>query len=398
MSGGREFRIGVTADDSGVKPALDKLDKALQRFEQGPGKRLNTQLDQATRKDRLDQWEKGWAKVGTEVRGIGDSLFNMLPGLGMMTKIGTAGAAVAAGGATIYSAATQGRSLEQASVLLGMSVDRLNILIGAAGQKGIDQATLINALFDLQMTIHNARLGFNTDAMAAFGQLRIRLPTKDQPIELDKLVPQIAAAISRQTDAATRVDVAQRTSTMPLFQMLVGGAEGLKRLQDTIPPIANMSEGAAKKMSTLRDSIDRLGAAAQGAANRIGTDLAEKLNAKGGVDYLTDFFNMYATWPGFSDKLRYLSKPAGTPTLPGPPAANAPAADSSWSRQPRITDYSSDDMRAAGRARGPVSVSGPDGSVIIKLRVDADPSLRVRATAQDEGRARTEIFMPTDGP
>jgi len=395
MSGAREFRIGVTADESGVKPALDKLDKALQRFEQGPGKRLSTQLDEATRKDRLDQWEKGWAKVGTEVRGIGDNLFNMLPGLGMMTKIGTAGAAVAAGGATIYSAATQGRSLEQASVLLGMSVDRLNILIGAAGQKGIDQATLINALFDLQMTIHNARLGFNSEALAAFGTLKVRLPTKDQPIELDKIVPQIANALARQTDAATRVDVAQRTGTMPLFQMLVGGAEGLKRLQDTIPPIANMSEDAAKRMSTLRDSIDRLGAAAQGAANRIGTELADKLNIKGGIDYLTDILSLSDTGMDLSN---LLSKPAGTPAAAAPPAANAPAADSSWSRQPRITDYSSDDMRATGRARGPVSVSGSDGRVIIQLRVDADPSLKVRATAQDEGRARTEIFMPTDGP
>lgn len=398
MSGGREYRIGITADDSGVAPGIDKLSKALRKFEEGPVRRLNTNLDEATRRSRLDQFEKGWSKVGKEVRGVGDEIFNMLPGLSVLTRVGSAAGAALAAGAVSYGFAQQGRTLQQTSALLGISIDRLQTLIGAAAQKGIDQDTFLGSLTSLQQSLDQARLGRNPELLNILNVLRLRLPAPDQPLDLATRLEEIADAIARQPLGERKVEVATMLQSLPLFQLLREGAPGLRQLEESVPRISRMSEEASKKGDALAASIDRLGIAASGAANKIG----EKLNVKGGVDWLTDFLNLWSMMPSPGEKWAMAGRAWREGSSSPAPSAAAPTGPTAgggvpWYKQKPLSQMTPDELARVGR-QNQVAVSGPDGRVIIQLKVDSAPGLRVRAIAQDQGPVQTEIFMPTDGP
>lgn len=416
MSGSREYRIAIAADDAAVKPGVDKLSKALRKFEEGPVKRLHTKLGEATRASRLDDFQKAWSRVGVEVRTTADTLFNMLPGLGALTRFGTGAGAAAGGAAAVSAFATQARALTQMSAQLDISVEELQRIIGAAQQKGMDQNAVLGALSSIQQSLDQARLSQSPELRAIYERLGVTLPTREQSLDIARRLEEIADAIARQDSAERKVNAASAMQAMPLFHLLREGAGELRRLEESVPRIGQMAKRAADQGDELAESLDRLGIAAAGAWRKLGEVLGGKTivdSLARGFDNFERFLDTAASgdmdnlWRGLMQPIRDLDGPnpprpkwweSATPRAPGAPlpsASRGPSVSPDYRDIP-IDRVPSEELRRIGR-QNRVQVS-QNGRVVIQLKVDSDPSLRVRAVTQSEGPVNTEVFMPADGP
>jgi len=403
MSGARDFTIKVTAKDESAA-VMSRVDKAIARFDE-PLKKTNKGIEEIARGKISD----GFTGVSKNLRGVSDLVTNLIPAFGAL-----AGAGVIAGAVSVtQSFAEAGSEIARTAGALGVSTTALQRWRNTAKLWGLDANVADTALQGVADTLRSIQSGSGGQAATLLRRLNIAPPIRDAPIN----EATITRTFMQLSDAMTKYDAATQRQITNLFG--VGGAlpmmqGGSAQIREALRIVAGteIPEAQIKAARDLAFSWNAMGIEAQNTGYKIGAYLAPSLKLivdrtsellrAGNKAVSTPSQRAHATWTGWAissigdvfaagfEMGQTLVGKGGSPSarFTGPPV---PVPGVPLNR-PSIRNYSTEDLARIGRANR-VSVSGPDGRLVIHLKVDAAAGLRTRATAQSSGRQPVEVIM-----
>lgn len=432
-----DFTIAVTAVDK-TSAVFAKVDKAIAKFD-APIKKVNTGLSELANPARFDNIEKAFTGIGSSVGSLSDKVFGLIPGVGALAGIGSAGGILAIG----TNFAASGANIERTAKVIGIGTDELQRLRGAAKLAGLPVEALDGALSSLGDTLENARWHRDHEAVLMLRDMKIKLPGPDELLDVRAMLDEIANALPANTPQVQRL-IAAKFGLGGILPLLNEGAARVQEFERRVDAAGGVMGGKAlDKATKLQESLTELGTAAEGTANAIGAVLAPAMEA--GADataaWLTNLTRVITalqklpasevrkpevrramvaattginlnrtTTPGLSlfaeglfgafdmgqdigKRLMGFTKTPVPTTLTPTPFSGGDA----WTREKRIGDMTPEEFRAIGRTSG---VAASDASGVLHIRLYPPAGMKT-ITQQQTGpnvNLHVEQFVPTDGP
>ncbi len=230
------------------------------------------------------------------------SLGGELKKLGAITALPIAGAIASAGGIVknaVSSMVAYGGAVDDASRNLTIASDALQGFRYAAEQSGSSASEMDGAIAMLNKNMANAAQGSNKNLVGLMNHLGISMKdTNGKMKDAAALMPEIADAISRQTDATQKAYIATQffgKSGQGLIKTLNDGAEGLEAQRKEAEKFGVvMSKEGVAAATLFGDSMTRTRYAIQGVQNSIGEKLLPTLQPM--LDAMNDWIAENREW------------------------------------------------------------------------------------------------------
>lgn len=222
--------------------------------------------------------------------------------LGAITALPIAGAIASAGGIiknSVSSMVEYGSAVDNTSKNLSIASDALQGFRYAAELSGSSASEMDSAIAMLNKNMANAAAGSNKNLVNLMNHLGISMKDANGNMkDAAVLMPEIADAISRQTDATQRAYIATQffgRSGQGLIKTLKDGSAGLEAQRKEAEKFGVvMSQEAVEAATLFGDSMTRTQKAIQGVQNSIGSKLLPVLQPM--VDGMNDWIAENREW------------------------------------------------------------------------------------------------------
>lgn len=222
--------------------------------------------------------------------------------LGTITALPIAGAIASAGSIVknaVSSMVDYGAAVDDTSKNLSIASDSLQAFRYAAEQSGSSASEMDGAIAMLNKNMANAVQGKNKDLVALMNHLGISMKDANGNMkDAAALMPEIADAISRQTNATQRAYIANLffgRSGQNLVKTLKDGSAGLEEQRKEAEKFGIvMSQEAVEAATLFGDSMTRTKYAIQGVQNSIGEKLLPTLQPM--LDAMNDWIAENREW------------------------------------------------------------------------------------------------------
>lgn len=281
------FAFAVTAEDRFTKVFRNLNNEASKALR--PIQSQMRGMRDLSREMHLPALGRSLTGVARGAQVLSGSLGSAVGPLGSLVGLGAGGGILAlAAGLTAMGAAWAGAGAQvlRGAKALGVGSDELQRWQAIGKQAGLSEADVSGGLSGAALFSHAARWGTDPTAVLLSRKLGLNLGGQNDPVSFDKLLPQMALALSRIGNAQTRASVAEAMGVGGLLPALVGGPDQLKTLADRARQLGAIQGGGdLKGAKSLEESLDRLGVAATGARNRVASTYGPRLARA--VDFAT---------------------------------------------------------------------------------------------------------------
>ncbi|MFZ6724711.1 hypothetical protein ACO0K2_04380 [Undibacterium sp. MH2W] len=277
------FQITISAIDRATA-VVRKINKSMDRLTK-PIIRIRQSLGALGREIGLDKVGRSIGNVGRSASVVTSKLSSMLGPLSIIVGGGTV--------AGIASLATEwarfGSEVSNSSALIGISVDSLQSLRGAASVVGVGAQELTGGLKSLGDTMEDALFGRNQQALVVLNRLGVGIhKTKDGSIDAARGFRDLSVAISGIKNAQVQGVIARTFGLEATLPLLRKGPKAIEEYEQKVAALGGVMNGpaieAAQKFGV---SLDYLSIAAQATKNSIG----EKL-----VPILQPLIEQFTSW------------------------------------------------------------------------------------------------------
>lgn len=249
------------------------------------GDRVRSRFDGLVNQPGLRRITDSVGRLGGALGDLGRQVGTLAVGFAAL-----GGVAVAAIGRSILSFAEAGGALNDASVSIGISAEKLQELRYAAQQTGVEAEALDGSLMILNRNLGKAFQGKGPADLLAAMKVELR-DSNGQFRTMDALLPEIASGLAAIKNPALRAQAAAELfgrSGGKLLPMLADGAEGLDRYAAAARRLGIViSNEAVAQADEFGDRFDDLKLSFEGVRNIIGTSLMPVLTQL--VQDLTNF-------------------------------------------------------------------------------------------------------------
>ncbi len=222
----------------------------------------------------LKKIRQNFRSFAKQVKGLGSNLKN----LGAISFAPMAGGLAMAGGIVknaVSSMVSYGGSVDDASRNLQIASDALQAFRYEAEQSGSSASEMDGAIMMMNKNIANAANGTNKNLVGVMKHLNISMTdTNGKMKTAAELMPEVADAIKRQTNATQKAYIATQffgKSGQGLLKTLAEGSEGLNQQRKEAEHFgAIMGKDAVAAATLFGDSMTRTRYAVQGVQNAIG--------------------------------------------------------------------------------------------------------------------------------
>jgi phage-related protein len=266
-------RIAVTDETS---PTIRKIESAISRMGE-TGKKVGASFKNIFNKGAFGGVAKNVANVGTQMGRLGASIFKVLGPLSLLA--GAAGFGGLVYEMTNYISTTA--ELARTSAKIGVGVEALQQLRHAARLSGVSIETLDGSLGQLNKRIAGAASGENKKLAALFGRLGISLKDSNGQMRgAADLMPQLASAFQKNTNAVTRAQIANELfgkSGAAMINLLSGGRGELEAMMAELVKLGQITTAEAQTAVKAAEAQVRFGTAMKGVTNTLSAGLLPAL-------------------------------------------------------------------------------------------------------------------------
>lgn len=246
----------------------------------------------------LKKIKQNFRKFSKDVHNLGSKLKDF----GAITSLPIAGAFASAAAIvknSVTAMSDYGTAVDNTSRSLGVASDSLQAFRYAAQLGGSSAEQMDGALMMLNKNIANASAGKNKDLVALMNHLGISMKDANGKMKTAaELMPEVADAISRQTDSTQKAYIATQffgRSGQNLVKTLNDGAAGLEKARKEAEDFGViMSEEDVAAATAFGDSMTRTRYAVQGVQNAIGSKLLPVLQPL--LDDFNDWIKLNREW------------------------------------------------------------------------------------------------------
>ena len=283
MAGG--FSVTVSAIDN-VTKSIDQINKKFASMT-APVTRLNKSLSKFSDVTGLSKMTAGVTALGSRMTHVARSATAASAPLAAITSA----ASVAGLVALTEHFANFGSQVRFASQNIGIQVDSLAALQGAASLAGASGNSLTSGMLNLSQAITDAGGGRNMDALGYFRQLGINIRDTTGALRTaDQVLPDVADGIAKISNPALQRRVAAAFGLSDdLLPFLRRGSQGLREYEAEARRYGAINEAGAMASNSLREAQARLTLSAEGLGNAVAVKLAPVL-----TPMLTDLANWVA--------------------------------------------------------------------------------------------------------
>ena len=188
--------------------------------------------------------------------------------------------------------------LAKSSSKLGIPIEQLQMLRHAAKLSNVEIDAMEQSMVILSKGIAGAASGKNKQLAGLFGQLGISLKDANGQFRTAAdLMPQIANAFQKNTNATTRLQLATTLfgkSGAGMINMLSGGSAELNAMMQEMVKLGLITSDEAKRAEQAADAQHRLTTAISGVRNVIGAQLMPHLIPV--IDRMTEWIATNREW------------------------------------------------------------------------------------------------------
>jgi hypothetical protein len=267
------LRVDIVAKDT-TGPVLDRANKRLMQTGQLAEKagKSTAKLGETSAITRLSE---GMHTLSLSSGDVFRAVSKISPAMQGIT-----GAVTLAGMTTLVQRWGQfGQQLRNTSLTIGVPVNKITALSGAAKQLGVGADTLTSGLDTLQEKMRGAAFNRDPEAIRTFNQLGIAFKdSSGSAREAGDAFGDVADAIKKKYDTLGRGAALRATDALglhDLFPLLIKGHAGIRALeQDTKNLGGTITPGMAQRAQDLAQSFERVEIAVTGVGNHLADDLA----------------------------------------------------------------------------------------------------------------------------
>ena len=263
------FQITISAIDRATA-VVRKINASMDR--------LTKPITQMRQSMRALAKEAGFDKVGRSIGNVGRSAATVAGKLSSMLgplSIIVGGGTIAGIAAMATEWARFGSEVSNSSALIGISVDSLQSLRGAASVVGVGAQELTGGLKSLGDTMEDALYGRNQQALVVLNRLGIGIhKTKDGSIDAARGFRDLSLAISGIKNAQVQGVIARTFGLEATLPLLRKGPKAIEEYERKVASLGGVMSGSALEAAqNFAMSLDYLSIATQATRNSIGEKL-----------------------------------------------------------------------------------------------------------------------------
>ncbi|MTK12707.1 MAG: hypothetical protein F8N39_11660 [Clostridiaceae bacterium] len=260
-----------------VISAVDKATATVRKVNQSVGKmtrpigQVQAAVAALSKETGLDRVAKGLGSVGRAAVNVGGKITGLAAPMAAIIGVGS----IAAVAALATEWGKLGAEIGRTSATLGVSVDQLQALRGAARLTGVSSDSLTGGLKSLGDTMQDALYGRNQEALVMMNRLGLRMKTTESgAVDSAAAFGDLAEAISRIKNPQVQGLVARTFGLEAALPLLRKGRAGVKELEDQMRDAGAIMTGpAVVAAASFQRSMGLLNLSIDGVRLAIGTAL-----------------------------------------------------------------------------------------------------------------------------